>query len=149
MAQPTIGNHALLKLDRQLLALPQTDVVTVELASMAMVLGTEGTAAAGLIEYDNDEWLVFSLDEELRVTLEFPQRRRFCVCFGADEASRFALLCDEVSILNVKEDGHPELLPDFMRIGNTPVNGMLYDNSKLVLMSNYERMTSYLYSVEC
>lgn len=146
-AQPD-GNYTLLNLNGQRLALPQKDVVTVELASVAMEIQSDDFAASGLLQYENEEWRVFSLDSQMRVILNFLQEHRFCVCFGRDDSTRFALLCNEVSILKIDENMHGAILPPYLAVGNSPVTALLKLDPDMIVISDFERMGHYLYSVE-
>jgi len=142
--QQATAKHTLLSIGELLLSLPQAEVVTIELVSTVIAFSREGSKAAGFIEYEGQEWPVYSLTPELHLRRYVPQKRRFCVCFGHDISQAFAILCDDVRLMPDTGEAHPEDLPPGMLTPKSPLRRLLLLNDSLVIMSDVAAMHEYL-----
>ncbi len=142
--QQALENYALLTVGDLQLALPQSQVVTIELVGSVIAFSREGSKAAGFIEYEGGEWPVYSLTPELHLRRYVPQKRRFCVCFGRQAQHAFALLCDDVSLLPDTGDALLRDVPDCMLRPGSPLRQLLWMNDRLVLLSDLPLMHQFL-----
>lgn len=138
---------ALLTIGDMWLALPQRHVATIELLSSVVAVSPRGSRASGFIEYDGREWKVFSLNEGLAMSRAVDRQRRFCVCFGnADHG--FALLCDDVSIMEDEEEYVLFDMPPSMAMPRHPIQQLLWGGIRLIYVSDLVPMNDYLYQGE-
>lgn len=135
---------ALLTIGDMWLALPQRYVVTIELLASVVAVSPKNSRAAGFIEYDGEEWEVFSMNEGLALSRAVDRNRRFCVCFGT-AAHGFAILCDDVSIMEEEEEFVLHDMPAAMALPNHPIRELLWGGIRLIYVSDLEPMNDYLY----
>jgi hypothetical protein len=95
------------------LAVPQTDVVTIEQGS-ELSAALPGEAALGWFASAQGPWPAYALDRELRLHTQLPDARTFLL-FVRNEPWPLGLLCESVRIVRTREALSTLPLPNVMR----------------------------------
>jgi len=135
-----------LAIDDLRLALPQTDVRQVTLASD--LEGVEGDESRGLRRLKRPRgkpWLACHLDHNLRPERS-PGARRLCVFFGASDGV-LGLLCTHTWLLAAASDLRVEPVPRCLIEGPTPIIGMAFFQEAMAVVSDGRRLGDYLTSL--
>lgn len=137
---------AILKIGGQDLLFQQSEVRALESASY-VDCNNPWEGSVGWIAYMRQRWPVYSLSEQLELLDEVPNSRRTCALL-ATEAGYFGLLCDDVSIVK-KIEGLIHEMPTAMKKADTPIQGLLHAEKKLLCVSNPNRMADYIEHLVC
>ena len=134
---------AVIDIDEVQLLFPQGGIATIE-----MIENMESTAdvvgAIGCLRSGGREWPVYALGADLSRRSESSESNRYCVAFDVDGQPAFSLACDQVSSLTLKSSDQLKPLQNCMRNTNNPVEALLLQDDRLLLMSRVEAMHHFL-----
>ena len=135
-------NLAVINFDSVQLLFPQGGVATIEI-----IENMESAAAAGTIgrlRSGGREWPVYALDADLNRRRESSVSSKYCVAFDIDGQPAFSLACDQVSSLTLHSPDLIKPLPSCMRDTKNPVEALLLQDDRIMLMSQVEAMHRFL-----
>jgi hypothetical protein len=122
---------------------PQGGIATIEMIdnveSAADVVGAIGRLRSG-----GREWPVYSLDADLNRRSVSTVSNKYCVAFDIDGQPAFSLACDQVSSLTLQSSDQIKPLQSCMRDTKNPVEALLLQDDRLMLMSQVEVMHRFL-----
>jgi hypothetical protein len=101
------------------LAVPQTDIVTIEQGS-ELSAALPGEAALGWFASAQGPWPAYALDRELRLHTQLPSQRTFLL-FVRNQPWPLGLLCESVRIVRTRES-----------LAALPVPSVMQDESGLI-----------------
>lgn len=142
-------NFVLMRFDDVKLIFPRSDVMTVE--SAANILRDESDVSTmGQLALDEEDLPVYALSKDFEFINDAQDDRRFCVCLETPEKSKqYALTCDIVEQYTVPSDMAVQVLPEFMRLLDSPIRGMIQIEKDLALECTAESMWAFVDSREC
>lgn len=149
-AQPRLEPHAapaavtgwaVLTLDGLRLALPQRDMVTLELASV-LQMNPPGRVEVGRFVQKNRTWSVYALDAALALQTA-GVTQRLCAFFKTAGQVR-GLLCDTFSLLPQDDDLIAEPQPGCMAQVFSPLDGYVLRENQMVATTSAQRLGAYL-----
>ena len=135
-------NLAVINFDSVQLLFPQGGVATIEI-----IENMESAAAAGTIgrlRSGGREWPVYALDADLNRRRESSVSSKYCVAFDIDGQPAFSLACDQVSSLTLHSTDQIKPLLSCMRDPKNPVEALLLQDDRIMLMSQVEAMHRFL-----
>jgi len=134
---------AVVNIDEMQLLFPQGGVATIE-----MIQNMEPTAdvvgAIGCLRSGGRQWPVYALEADLSRRSESSMSNKYCVAFDVDGQPAFSLACDQVSSLTLTSPDQLKPLQNCMRNTNNPVEALLLQDDRLMLMSQVEAMHQFL-----
>ena len=136
-----IVGWAVLTLDGLRLALPQRDMVTLELSSV-LVSNPLGNVEVGTFVQKNRTWSAYALDAALALQA-VGVTRRLCAFFKTAGQVR-GLLCDTFSLLPADGDIVAEPLPGCMVQTHSPIIGYALRESQVVAATSAQALAAYL-----
>lgn len=136
----------LLSLDGRRVALPKKDAKLISLAS-SMQRHNTGTAAVGKLEYEDHMWPAYNLDQELKLSTQVQETRRFCVVLAIQQ-QLIGLLCDEVLMLAHDEDLSLQAIPEFVQQSVSPVVWICKHEDQLMPVCEPGAMAQYIGQME-
>lgn len=135
-----VAGWAVLSVDQLRLALPQRDMVSLELAG-TLSNDTRQPPQAGRLVLENGEWPAYALDAAL-----LPQpgaARRLCVFFRA-RADVLGVLCDALVLLPADSDLVAETLPGCMISVHSPVLGYALRDARVIAVTSAQALEAYI-----
>ncbi|MFO1351943.1 MAG: hypothetical protein U1F68_15220 [Gammaproteobacteria bacterium] len=134
-------SYALLTLDRRLLLLPQSEILTLE-----PVLDVEVTRkpakGVGWLGFEGRDWPVYALDDDLNPLPVAPTQRRVCVLVNAS-GQYIGLICSSIATVRAAEL-RTRSLPAAMTRPGTLLRGLALHNDRLGVVSTGEALANYL-----
>jgi hypothetical protein len=133
---------AVINFDSVQLLFPQGGIATIEIIEnmeSAAAVGTIGRLRSG-----GREWPVYALDADLNRRRESSVSSKYCVAFDIDGQPAFSLACDQVSSLTLHSPDQIKPLPSCMRDTKNPVEALLLQDDRIMLMSQVEAMHRFL-----
>ena len=138
-----LKNFAVMSFDGIYLLMPQSVVATIELVNCVDPEAVT-TGALGALKSGGGEWPVFALTKDFKICPELPASYRFCVAFNDDDEPAFALACEEVSTLSMDNVDQIKPVQTCMRTLNCPLESLLLNDGKLMLVSDIGTMRQFL-----
>ena len=136
-------NLAVVNFESVCVLFPQGGIATIEMIgnveSAADVVGAIGRLRSG-----GREWPVYSLDADLNRRSVSTVSNKYCVAFDIDGQPAFSLACDQVSSLTLQSSEQIKPLQSCMRDTKNPVEALLLQDDRLMLMSQVEVMHRFL-----
>jgi hypothetical protein len=136
-------NLAVVNFESVCVLFPQGGIATIEMIdnveSAADVVGAIGRLRSG-----GREWPVYALDADLNRRRESSLSNKYCVAFDIDGQPAFSLACDQVSSLTLQSSDQIKPLQSCMRDTKNPVEALLLQDDRLMLMSQVEVMHRFL-----
>ena len=136
-------NLAVIEFENLQLLFPQSGVATIEMIEY-MEVETDAGVAIGRLRAAGREWPVYSLNADLGRRSERSATNKYCVAFDIDGQPAFCITCDQVSSLTLHSPDQIKPLPGFMRNANNPIEAMLLQDERLMLVSQVDSMHRYL-----
>ena len=136
-------NLAVIEFESVQLLFPQGGIATIEMIEN-MEVETQAAGAIGRLRSAGREWPVYALDADLNRRSERSASNRYCVAFNIDGQPAFSIACDQVSSMTLKSPDQIKPLQDFMRNSNNPVEALLLQDDKLMLVSQVDSMHRFL-----
>ncbi len=136
-------NLAVIDFDNLQLLFPQGGVAPIEMIEN-MEVETDAVGAIGRLRTAGREWPVYSLNAELGRRNERSATNRYCVAFDIDGQPAFCITCDQVSSMTLHSPDQIKPLPGFMRNANNPIEAMLLQDNRLMLVSQVDSMHRFL-----
>ena len=136
-------NLAVIGFENVQLLFPQGGIATIEMIEN-MEIETEVTGAVGRLRTGGREWPVFSLDADLSRRSERSASNKYCVAFDIDGQPAFSIACDQVSSMTLDSPDQIKPLQGFMRNANNPIEAMLLQDDRLMLVSQVDSMHRFL-----
>ena len=144
MTTDAINQLALLSFGNTWLALPLTEVATVE-RTAEMRHGAVHGRALGRLERAGRRYPVYGFSPGLRLLPDLPAGHLFCACLnGQEEASGVALSCDTVTPITLGQDAVLHALPECMRRTGTPLQYLLKRQQRLIPVSTAAALMHYI-----
>ena len=144
---PSSPKWIVLNLNGTRLALPQSEVVSVEV-SVDMQRRQGMDYVAGIIVYDGVEWPVYTFSSTLELLPELSPQHIFCLCVRSQNGQAvFALACNSAEILHIEADDALQPVPDSMLSDASPLRYLMKQNEQVVLMTEATALHSYLNSL--
>jgi hypothetical protein len=134
---------AVVNFNNMQLLFPQEGIATIEMIDN-MEPATEADGAIGRLRSGGREWPVFALDADLGRRSERSVSSKYCVAFDIDGQPAFALACDQVSSLTLSSREQLKPMPGCMRNADSPVEALLLQDDRLMLMSQVDAMHRFL-----
>jgi hypothetical protein len=128
--------------DVQLL-FPQSGIATIEMIEN-MEAESEAAGAIGRLRSAGREWPVYALDADLSRRSERPASSKYCVAFNVDGQPAFSIACDQVSSMTLQSPDQIKPLQGFMRNANNPIEGLLLQDDRVMLVSQVDSMHRFL-----
>lgn len=135
-----------LTIDDLQLALPQSDVKSVELASR-LDIAVEGEGEAGWLEQENKMWPVYGVDHRLKLITEIPRSRRFCILLYVED-KYIGFLCDQIRMLPSDDDLDLQDMPECIVSGNSPLKWVTMLDDSMVAIVAKGGLLDYLKEIE-
>jgi hypothetical protein len=136
-------NLAVVNFESVCVLFPQGGIATIEMIdnveSAADVVGAIGRLRSG-----GREWPVYSLDADLNRRSVSTVSNKYCVAFDIDGQPAFSLACDQVSSMTLQSSDQIKQLQSCMRDTKNPVEALLLQDDRLMLMSQVEVMHRFL-----
>ena len=136
-------NLAVVDFDSVQLLFPQGGIATIEMIEN-MEAETDTVGAIGRLRSAGREWPVYALDADLGRRGERSASSKYCVAFNIDGQPAFSIACDQVSSMTVQSPDQIKPLQGFMRNANNPIEAMLLQDDRLMLVSQVDSMHRYL-----
>ena len=133
-------DYVQLTLGRTRLLFPRSELLALEETPETGPAGDDGSI--GMIDHDGAILPVYNFDEHLQLLGATQDTRRTCVCLG-DGNSAFGILCDKAEIVDGAEM-QINTLPVCMRSTNTPVQALAMQGTRILCISNMERMAGLI-----
>lgn len=149
-APVTLVGWALLVMDGITIALPQRDVVTIELTSAlqpAQEIDPDGGGEIGWLARDTQRWPVYCLDRHLRLAPALADTARVCVLFRSDERT-LGVAGTQVSLLAADADLAVPSLPACLTRSGSPLTGLALHRDTIVAIVRAQSFEHYLLTLE-
>lgn len=134
---------AVIDFDSVQLLFPQGGIATIEMIEN-MEVETDVVGAIGRLRSAGREWPVYALDANLGRRSERSVSNKYCVAFDIDGQPAFSIACDQVSSITLNSADQVKPLQDFMRNANNPVEALLLQDDRLMLVSQVDSMHRFL-----
>jgi hypothetical protein len=125
------------------LLFPQDGVATIEMIEN-MEVETHAVGAIGRLRSAGREWPVYALDADLSRRSERSASNKYCVAFNIDGLPAFSIACDQVSSMKLQSPEQIQPLQGFMRNANSPIEALLLQDNRLMLVSQVDSMHRFL-----
>jgi hypothetical protein len=133
--------YALVKLDGMNLMLQQDGIRTLEsLADLRP--GDPPENGIGWIDFQQAEWPVYCLTEDLAITIALPPSRRICALLSVKNGF-VGLACNEVVLLQ-ESVGRPHVVPDCMTSARSPITALVHYGEGMACLTSTHRLADYL-----
>ena len=136
-------NLAVIGFENVQLLFPQSGIATIEMIEN-METESEAGGAIGRLRTAGREWPVFSLDANLGRRSERSATNKYCVAFDIDGQPAFSITCDQVSSMTLDSPDQIKPLQGFMRNANNPIEALLLQDDRLMLVSQVDSMHRFL-----
>jgi hypothetical protein len=138
----TLAGWALLAVDGLALALPQRDIVTIELVS-ALQPAQDGGQEIGWFAKGTQRWPVYCLDRRFAPVAALEQAARVCVLFRS-EGRTLGLAGAQVSLLAADADLDVRPLPACLTRPGSPLVGLALHRDATVSVVQAQALGRYL-----
>mgnify|MGYP000359591539 CR=1 FL=1 len=142
----TLAGWALLIMDGLTLALPQRDIVTIELTTALQPAGHDGNEIGWLVQ-NAQRWPVYSLDRHCALALTLAESVRVCVLLKSEKRT-FGLAGTQISLLADDADLSVPPLPACLARPGSPFMGLALHNDVIVAVAHAQALADYLASLE-
>jgi len=144
-ASVRLSGWALLGMDGVTLALPQKDVVTIELVSALQAARQEdgGGKVIGWLAHDGERWPVYCLDRRFMPAPALAQAARVCVLFRSGGRT-LGLAGTQVSLLAADEDLAVQPLPACLAQPDSPLAGLALHHDEIVMSVHVGALAGFL-----
>lgn len=136
--------YALLHFGGLRLCFPQQETVDIGMVGAIRQADTNAHTTVGELPYQGELLPVFSLSADLALLEQLSGQCRICVSFSVDEQGSFALACDAVEPLQLREETRLHPLPEPMITDFTPLRSLLIQGQELAYVSDAGAMQAYL-----
>ena len=136
-------NLAVVGFESVQLLFPQGGIATIEMIEN-MEVETDAAGAIGRLRSAGREWPVYALDADLGRRSERPASSKYCVAFDIDGQPAFSIACDQVSSMTLHSPDQIKPLQGFMRNANNPIEALLLQDDRLMLVSRVDSMHRFL-----
>jgi hypothetical protein len=136
-------NLAVVDFDSVQLLFPQGGIATIEMIEN-MEVETDAAGAIGRLRSAGREWPVFALDADLSRRSERSASNKYCVAFDIDGQPAFSIACDQVSSMTLQSPDLIKPLQGFMRNANNPIEALLLQDDRVMLVSQVDSMHRFL-----
>lgn len=142
-APATLVGWALLTMDGVTLALPQKDIVTIELVSALQPPGADGGGEIGWFVQDTERWPVHCLDRRFAPAPALAGTTRVCVLFRSDHRT-LGLAGTQVALLAADADLAVPPLPACLARPGSPLTGLALHRDRIVAVVHARALADYL-----
>jgi len=139
-------NTAILSMGSLVIAVPQTDIVSVDVAADAKPGLSENLLTAASLHKQGEQWPVYAFSDELKPQSQLSNTCRFFACIQKDNM-QYALACDAIELVKINNETPQQALPYIMQANNSPITCLLSINNKVTLQANAESLNHYLESL--
>lgn len=139
-------NTAILSMDSLHLAVPQTDIVSVDVLADAKPHESTDTLCAAMLDKKNSQWPVYAFTDKLTPLNQLPSSCRFFACMQFNDV-KFAIACDAIELIKINSETQQQNLPQIMQANDTPVLKLMNYQQNLAIQSNATLINSYLESL--
>ena len=136
-------NLAVVNFESVCVLFPQGGIATIEMIDN-MESAADVVGAIGRLRSGGREWPVYALDADLNRRSVSTVSNKYCVAFDIDGQPAFSLACDQVSSLTLESTDQIKPLQSCMRDTKNPVEALLLQDDRLMLMSQVEVMHRFL-----
>ncbi|MFW2374449.1 MAG: hypothetical protein ACN4GM_15085 [Gammaproteobacteria bacterium] len=136
-------NLAILSIGSLSLAIPQTDIVSVDVVADVKPNDTDNTLVAASLHRQDGQWPVYAFSDTLKPMPNLAESCRFCVCIKRDDIF-YALACDSVGVSLLDSDTPTEEIPEMMKSETTPVVKLMHYQQDIALIVDAFSMNHYL-----
>lgn len=141
-----VQNTAILSMGSLHLAIPQTDISSVDVVADAKPSQSDSSLCAASLHKQSHQWPVYAFTEKLAPLSQLPESCRFFACMEFNDI-KFALACDGIELISLDEETQQQNLPNIMQANETPVLQLIRHQENLVIQSNSTSINSYLESL--
>jgi len=142
----SLQNTAILSMGTLRIAVPQSDIVTVDVVADARPGNSENILCAASLNKPTHQWPVYAFTNKLTPANDLPDSCRFFACMQISDI-KFALACDGIELINLTEEVQQQNLPQIMQANETPVLKLIKYQQNLVIQSNANLINRYLESL--
>jgi hypothetical protein len=136
-------NLAVIGFENVQLLFPQSGIATIEMIEN-MEAESDAGGAVGRLRTGGREWPVYALDADLSRRSERSASNKYCVAFDIDGQPAFSIACDQVSSMTLDSPDQIKPLQGFMRNANNPIEALLLQDDRLMLVSQVDSMHRFL-----
>jgi len=141
-----IQNTAILSMGGLHLAVPQSDIISVDVVADAKPSQSDSILCAASLNKQNSHWPVYAFTEKLSPLNQLPESCRFFACMQFNDV-KFALACDGIELIKLAEEIQQKNLPHIMQANETPVLKLIKHQQNLVIKSDATSINNYLESL--
>lgn len=141
-----LQNTAILTMGTLRLAVPQSDIVSVDVVADAQPGNSDNILCAASLHKQTNQWPVYAFTDKLTPMSHLPDSCRFFACIHINDI-KFALACDGIELINLTEETQQQNLPHIMQANETPVLKLMKHQQNLVIQSNATLINRYLESL--
>lgn len=145
-APATLEGWALLVMDGLTLALPQRDVVTIELTT-ALQFSAPGDNEIGWLTQNAKRWPVYCLDRDFASAPALADTARVCLLFRSEQRI-LGLAGTQISLLAADADLSVPPLPVCFTRRGSPLIGLALHHDAIVTVVNAQALSDYLLPLE-
>lgn len=138
----TLAGWALLIMDGLTLALPQRDIVTIELTT-ALQIAAQGGDEIGWLTRNAERYPVYCLDRHFAVAPALAETARVCLLFRS-QARTLGLAGTQVSLLAADADLSVAPLPACLARPGSPLTGLALHRDAIVAVVHAQVLADYL-----
>ena len=142
----TLAGWALLVMDGLTIALPQKDIVTIEL-STALQPAESGSDEIGWLAQNAGRWPVYCLDRHFASAPALAESVRVCMLFRSEQRI-LGLAGMQISLLAVDADLSVPPLPACLARPGSPLIGLALHRDVIVAVVHAQALADYLSSLE-
>lgn len=142
----SLQNTAILSMGAVHIAVPQADIISVDVAADARPGQSENMLCAASLHKQEKQWPVYAFSEKLVPRSQVPESCRFFACMQFDDV-KFALACDGIELIKLDDEIQQQNLPNIMQENNTPILKLIKFQQGVALQSDAHSINSYLESL--
>jgi hypothetical protein len=133
--------YVLLSLGTRALLMPQNDIRALE-SVLDVQTSAQPAHGVGWLQFENNDWPVYSLDEALQPLSAIPSTQRICALLGSPDGS-FGLTCTNATTLRDTEK-HIRPIPAAMRNQESPLCGLAIHGGRIGLVCTADTLAQFL-----
>ena len=137
---------ALLAMDGLTLALPQKDIVTIELTTVLQP-AEHGGSEVGWLEQNEQRWPIYGIDQHCALVPTLAESARVCMLFRSEQRI-LGLAGMKVTLLAADADLSTSPLPACLTRPGSPLVGLALRGEVIVAIAHAQALTDYLVSLE-
>ena len=141
-----VHNTAILSMGTLHIAVPQSDIISVDVVADAKPTQTDRILCAASLDRQNSHWPVYAFTNKLTPMSQLPEACRFFACMQFNDV-KFALACDAIELIKLADETQQQNLPHIMQVDKTPVLKLIKYQQNLVIQSDATSINSYLESL--